>query len=142
MVTAGLDSKFKVWDIRKYQPVFEYNAPYPATSLSISQKGLLSVGFGPNVEIWKHWYSVKQDAPYMTHLIPTSRVQDLQFCPFEDVLGIGHAKGFTSILVPGSGEPNFDALEANPFETKKQRKEKEVKSLLEKVTKRIQFPFH
>ena len=45
-------------------------------------------------------------------------IHKAQFISYQDVLGIVHDNGYSSILVPGSGQANFDAYEANPFETK------------------------
>ncbi|CAO3622847.1 unnamed protein product [Cunninghamella blakesleeana] len=133
MATSGLDGQLKIWDIRKFGVVQEYYTPAPATSLSISQRGLLGVGWNTHVTVWKDAFRTKQQSPYMNHLQAGSSITDIAFCPYEDVLGLGHDKGIGSIVVPGSGEPNFDAFEANPYQTKKQRQESEVHGLLNKL---------
>ncbi|TDH68787.1 hypothetical protein CCR75_005829 [Bremia lactucae] len=134
LITAGADRKVKVFDLRKYQELNNYYLSAAANTLSVSQRGLVAVGFGPNVHVLKGTYSSSSPIrPYMTHQIPGSMIASVAFRPFEDVLGVGHATGFNSIVIPGSGEPNFDTYEANPFENHKQRDESEVRSLLEKI---------
>jgi len=133
MATAGLDGQLNVWDLRTYKKLHGYFTPTPACSLDISQKGLLSVAFGTHVEVWKDALSQKAKSPYISHHNQALVVRDVRFCPYEDVLGIGHSNGFASILIPGAGEPNFDSLEANPFQSKKQRREAEVHTLLDKL---------
>lgn len=133
LATAGSDMKLKVFDVRRLgDPLFEYWLQGPAKTLDISQSGLLAVNQGAEAVVWKDWYSTKQTAPYMRHRAP-SAVNDLHFVPFEDFLGVGSVGGFSSISVPGSGFANYDSFEANPFESKRQRQEKEVHSLLEKL---------
>lgn len=46
---------------------------------------------------------------------------------------MGHSGGFSSLVIPGAGESNFDSFEVNPFETNKQRREATVHSLLDKL---------
>jgi U3 small nucleolar RNA-associated protein 7 len=121
MVTAALDGRIKIWDLRTYREVHTYHSVRPAHSLDVSATGVLAVGHGPHVEMWRDAFATKQKAPYMSHLIPGSAVATVAFCPHEDVLGVGHALGFSSLLVPGAGETAFDAFENNLFASKKQR---------------------
>lgn len=53
MVTTGLDSKIKVWDIRTYKKLATYPSPANQTiqSIDISQKGALALGFGSHVQV-------------------------------------------------------------------------------------------
>ena len=100
--------------------------------MQFSQTGLLGVAFGNKVEIYKNPTKEPVSHPYMRHTV-FKNITALDFCPYEDILGVGHGAGFSSMIVPGAGEPNFDALESNPYQTTKQRQESEVKSLLDKI---------
>ncbi|KAJ8257489.1 hypothetical protein GJAV_G00186140 [Gymnothorax javanicus] len=132
MVTSGLDRKLKVFDIRAFHPLKSYFLPAGASCLSLSQRGLLCAATGNIVQVYQDVCNTPVKKPYMAHRVRGS-VWGAQFCPFEDVLGVGHAEGFTSMIVPGAGEPNFDGLDANPYRSVKQRQEWEVKALLEKI---------
>ncbi|CAG2109705.1 unnamed protein product [Medioppia subpectinata] len=132
MVSAGIDRTLKVWDIRNYKCLQHYSLRSMPSHLDVSQRNFVAVSVGNVVEIYNDCFRQPVDKPYMRHRL-NDVISDIEFCNFEDVLGIGHQKGFTSVIIPGSGEPNFDALEANPYMTASQRREMEVKALLEKI---------
>ncbi|KAL8158479.1 hypothetical protein V2J09_000016 [Rumex salicifolius] len=132
MATSGYDQKIKLWDLRKYECI--QTVPLHAGSLDFSQKGLLAASKGSYVQVLKDASGTQNYRTYMKHSMAKGyQIKKISFRPYEDVLGIGHSKGWSSILIPGSGEPNFDSWVANPFETTKQRREKEVRSLLDKL---------
>lgn len=139
MVSTGQDMKMAVWDIRMFKEVHSYSVHQPGASVAISDRGLTAVGWGTQVSVWKGLFDAaaadqgKVKSPYMAWGREAKRVEDLKWCPYEDILGVSHDKGFSSMIVPGSGEPNFDALEVNPYEDTKQRQEAEVRGLLNKL---------
>ena len=133
MASAGMDGEVKLWDLRVYKQLHYYQFTSPPSSVDISQRGLLAVGFGSHTTVWKDALSRKQQSPYLRHDTPGNAIDTVQFRPYEDVLGLGHRSGYISMVVPGAGEPNFDSMEANPFQTRKQRREAEVHGLLDKL---------
>lgn len=116
MVTTALDGHVNVWDVRTYKRLQDYIAPskHCIQSLDISQKGQLAMGFGPytqvngipdacsdSVKIWANYAHQKASAPYMKfELNGKSSISCVRFCPYEDILGIGHSSGFHSIVCP------------------------------------------
>eukprot|EP00798_Chlamydomonas_sp_ICE-L_P015753 gene15753-21876_t len=112
MVTAGVDGQVKVWDVRMLRQLHAYFSYSPATSLEISQRGLLAVGYGRRVQIWQDALRSKAKSPYMTHNILGGLIEGAKFC---------------------AGEANYDSFVANPFQVKSERREQEVHQLLDKL---------
>ncbi|KAK9822240.1 hypothetical protein WJX81_004686 [Elliptochloris bilobata] len=133
LVTAGADGQVRVWDVRMYKPRHAYFSHAPVEALDISQRGLLALGHGHTVQVWQDALAEKQQSPYMRQTLASSGLRGLRFCPYEDVLGAGHAGGLSTLLVPGAGEPNYDSRVADPFQTAKARREQEVHALLDKL---------
>ncbi|KAJ2932985.1 hypothetical protein H1R20_g4134, partial [Candolleomyces eurysporus] len=142
LVTAGHDGKVKVWDCRNWKGVVREWSVHGAGDVELewSQKGYLGVLSGGSVNVYhpphiitSHGASLAPPPLYLTHPVPHRPLTSLRFEPFSDVLAIGHNKGLTSIIVPGAGEPQFDSYKADPFESSKQRREREIKGLLDKI---------
>ncbi|KAL4589512.1 hypothetical protein LXL04_002419 [Taraxacum kok-saghyz] len=132
MATSGMDKHIKIWDLRTYKSL--QTLPGNAKSLTFSQKGLLAASTGSFTQILEPSSDSMSYNRYMIHQMAKGyQINKILFRPYEDVLGIGHSMGLSSVLVPGSGEPNFDSWVANPYETVKERREKEVRVLLDKL---------
>jgi U3 small nucleolar RNA-associated protein 7 len=160
MASAGRDGSVKVWDCRNWKgAVREWGTRGTGgTEVEWSARGFLGVASGGSVNVRFCFFHQNSYLPtpkvyhpptirtphlhhsppplYLTHPLPSTSsrpVTSIRFTPFQDALTLGHSSGLSSILVPGSGEPNFDSSEADPFESKKARREHEVRALLDKI---------
>ncbi|KAG6901199.1 hypothetical protein C0995_015482 [Termitomyces sp. Mi166 len=141
MATAGRDGTVRIWDCRNWKGAVRDWTLRSGSDVELewSAKGALAVASGGGVNIYTRPsihtpMHINTPPPlYLTHPIPNRPLTSVRFAPFQDILTIGHAAGLSSIIVPGAGEPNFDSSEADPFENKKARREKEVKALLDKI---------
>ena len=73
----------KVWDLRTFRPLHAYYSPSPAEWCDVSQRGLLAVGYGRRVQVWKDALASKAQSPYMTHRLAGGTLRDMAFCPYE-----------------------------------------------------------
>eukprot|EP00483_Globobulimina_turgida_P002743 UN02748 len=146
MATSDDNGYLKIWDLRTFKELHQYKSNSMISCLDYSQKGLLAFSTGRTAVIWNLRNNFKpchydgsnellrrHKKTYLQHSLDRRLITSLKFCPYQDVLGIGNTNGFSSIVVPGSGEPNYDLFENNPFETRKQRNNKIVYQLLDKL---------
>lgn len=135
--TAGMDGVVKVWDGRMWgKELRSFTMRNSISTINYSGRGLFAVGGKSGVSVFRDVAAADNTAattPYLTLPLPGLTAHSIAFCPFDDVLAIGHNKGVSSLLVPGSGEANFDSAEADVFESYSRRREREVRSVMEKI---------
>ncbi len=135
LATGGMDGFVKVWDCRTWRAVKELRLSGRApVDVAFSQTGRIAVTCAKSVEIYESAKKLKAFQPYLSHKLDGSHATNSVFRPFEDVLLVGHALGVDSILVPGSGEASYDAIDGDdPYRSKKGRKTAVVRGLLDKL---------
>lgn len=141
MSTSGADGSVKIWDCRNWgQTVREWNERgHGQREVDWSMKGMLAVSNKGYVNVYRDCHSpsvegkVSPPRLYQKLALPSRTPRGVRFVPFEDILGVGHDAGFSSLLVPGSGLAQFDSNEADVYESKTRRREREVRGVLEKI---------
>ncbi|XP_955302.1 uncharacterized protein TA18565 [Theileria annulata] len=132
----GFDGYWKVWDLRNYKEavIRQYVGSNPPTCATVSQTGILSLNIGSRVEFYNNVFDGSNKPNlYLKHHFNSQEIKSVAYQPYEDVCAVGTTFGMSNLIIPGSGYPNFDALEHNPYETGKIRKDREVQRLLEKL---------
>lgn len=133
MVTAGADCIVKTWDLRTYKCAATWRVPAQTTALEVSQRGLVGLAFGAKAQVWMEGKAGWGRTPYMSQPYAGKRVTGLEFCPFEDLMAVCWETGVGKMVVPGAGEAVFDSGAPNPYDTKRQKREREVRGLLDKL---------
>ncbi|KAJ9099239.1 hypothetical protein QFC21_004119 [Naganishia friedmannii] len=137
MATSGADGRVKVWDNRNWgKTVREFGVRSAGRhEVDWSGRGLLAVSGKGGVSVYRdlHAPSTKPPSSYLSLPLPGLAPRSIRFCPYEDILGVGHSAGFSSLLVPGSGIAQYDSGEADVYESYGRRREKEVRGVMEKI---------
>ncbi|KAI5168398.1 U3 small nucleolar RNA-associated protein 7 [Pancytospora epiphaga] len=128
MVVSGDGGRISYFDVREtYKPLNCINVGMPVSKLALSQRNTLSISSNSKLLFFNDF-----DKCFMKHN-SKGKINSLEFCNHEDILAVGHSAGVSYLVVPGSGDPVYDSTETTPFMTSAQRKQVEVKRLLEKI---------
>lgn len=159
MATSGADGRVKVWDCRNWKGCLRQwtvktgvASGHTGAQIDWSQKGMLAVGSSSGVNVFRQpaittMHSHLATPPlYMAHPLPKSSISSVRFVPHRDLLAVAHSSSLgdsgllshehciSTVIIPGSGNPNYDTAEGgDPYEGSKGRREREVRSLLEKL---------
>ncbi|VEV55580.1 U3 small nucleolar RNA-associated protein 7, putative [Plasmodium vinckei vinckei] len=131
LITSSLDCTYKLWDIRKLEYINTFKSHNIINNIDISDTSLVAFTMNSHFRTYKNFFTKPE--LYLTHNTYGDKINSIAFQPFEDICCAGLKYSIKSFIVPGSGLANIDTFVNNPYETKKQTKENEIRQLLDKL---------
>lgn len=131
LITASLDATYKLWDIRNHKYIQSFKAHNIINNIEISDTSVVAFSMNSHFRAYKDFFTSPD--LYLKHDTHGNRISSVVFQPFEDICCLGTASSIQTVIVPGAGIANIDGYLNNPYETKKDVRENEVKALLDKL---------
>ncbi|KJP87861.1 hypothetical protein AK88_02465 [Plasmodium fragile] len=131
LITSSVDCTYKLWDMRKLEFIESKRSHNVINEMEVSDTGVVAIAMNSHFRTYKDFFTNPQ--LYLTHNTYGDKINSLSFQPFEDICCVGARYSIKSLLVPGAGLANIDTYVNNPYETKKQVRENEIRSLLDKL---------
>lgn len=129
--TSGSDNIVKIWDTRNLKQSKEnLNYNESICALDFLQSDILGIGLETKCKIFNR-KSGQYFNPYAYHTLNT-KVDDLKFCPNENVMGLTSKSSFTSVLVPDITLQKLNGS-SNPYASKSQKQESAIQMLISKI---------
>lgn len=101
----------KIWDLRTFKMLDTIiRASSLVNSLSVSERGVIGVGYKSEVAFFKDSITENKEKPYMRHHAK-GLISQIAFIKHEDYMGVATYKGYEQIIVPESGDPFYDTFE-------------------------------
>ncbi|KAI4840767.1 U3 small nucleolar RNA-associated protein 7 [Plasmodium brasilianum] len=132
LISASIDCTYKIWDMRKLEYIKSYREHNIINNIDISDTSIVAFCMNSHFKTYKNLFTKPE--VYLTHNTYGDKINSISFQPFEDICCAGLKYSVKSFLVPGSGLANIDTFVNNPYETKKQVRENEVRLLLDKLS--------
>jgi U3 small nucleolar RNA-associated protein 7 len=128
MATVARENKLKLWDMRAtHAPLLNESVPFVPREIDFSQNRKIALCSNSKSLV----YDVS-GSPYMKHTFSGRQISHCRFVPYEDILTVCTNRGVDSMVVPGSGAALYEKYD-NPRMSKGERREAEVRRLLEKI---------
>ncbi|ORD97182.1 WDR46 [Hepatospora eriocheir] len=123
---TSTSNSIKQFDLRNYFKELK-TIKKSGGKLATTSKEYISTYRNKNIDV----FDTKLNLIHNTKLAES--INSVSFNSFEDICVATTRKRVKFLLFPGTADVNFDTREISPFLTKKQKQEREVKMLLEKI---------